>query len=248
MLKISGSEVKACIFAHPEFVSYGKDIQAVFETWQAQHTPLLKGIQPKDKPNTIIYKLSENLLQAFTGKSLIDKYDVYQHLMTYWVESMKDDVYILVEDGWKAELTAVMNKKGAVTDYVCELIPKELMINRYFQIEQAAIEVLEAKKDEIVRQQEEMQEEYGGEEGLLEEVTSDSGKITKTNVTNRIKVIQKDATFADELKVLKAYLKLIEQEAEISKQIKDATKETLDKVTREEFWQDLQRIRSRKVD
>lgn len=112
---------------------------------------MLKAIQPKDKPNTIIYKLSENLFQAFTGKSLIDKYDVYQHLMTYWVESMRDDVYILVEDGWKAELKAVMNKKGAVTDYVCELILQELVINRYFQIEQAAIEVLETKKDEIVR-------------------------------------------------------------------------------------------------
>jgi type I restriction enzyme M protein len=116
-----------------------------------------------------------------------------------------------------------MNKKGAVTDYVCELIPKELMINRYFQVEQAAIEVLETKKDEIVRQQEELQEEYGGEEGLLEEVTNDSGKITKANITNRIKVIQKEPTFADELKVLKGYLKLIEQEAEISKQIKEAT-------------------------
>ncbi|ODH02162.1 type I restriction endonuclease [Nostoc sp. KVJ20] len=223
MLKIPGSEVKACIFAHPEFISYGKDIQAVFETWQGKHTPLLKAIQPGDKPKAIIYALSEDLLQAFTGKSLIDKYDVYQHLMTYWVESMKDDVYILVEDGWKAELTAVTNKKGAVTDYVCELIPKELMINRYFQTEQGAIEELETKKDEIVRQQEELQEEHGGEEGLLEEVTNDSGKITKANVNERIKAIKDDATFADELKVLKAYLKLIEQEGEISKQIKVLT-------------------------
>ncbi len=223
MLKIPGSEVKACIFAHPEFISYGKDIQAVFETWQEKHTPLLKAIQPGDKPKAIIHALSEDLLQAFTGKSLIDKYDVYQHLMTYWVESMKDDVYILVEDGWKAELKAVTNKKGVVTDYICELIPKELMINRYFKAEQAAIEELETKKDEIVRQQEELQEEHGGEEGLLEEVTNDSGKITKANVNDRIKVIKNDATFADELKVLKAYLKLIEQEAEISKQIKVLT-------------------------
>ena len=220
VLKIPGSEVKACIFAHPEFISYGEEIQAVFETWQAQHTPLLKGIQPGDKPNAIIHMLSENLLQAFAGKRLIDKYDVYQHLMTYWVESMKDDVYILVEDGWKAELTAVTNKKGVATDYVCELIPKELMINRYFKAEQAAIAELETKKDEIVRQQEELQEEHGGEEGLLEEVTNDSGKITKTNVNDRIKTIKNDATFADELKVLKAYLKLIEQEAEVSKEIK----------------------------
>ncbi|MBX9255651.1 type I restriction-modification system subunit M [Desmonostoc muscorum CCALA 125] len=223
MLKIPGSEVKACIFAHPEFISYGKDIQAVFETWQEKHTPLLKAIQPGDKPKAIIYALSEDLLQAFTGKSLIDKYDVYQHLMTYWVESMKDDIYILVEDGWKAELKAVTNKKGLVTDYVCELIPKELMINRYFKAEQAAIATLETKKDEIVRQQEELQEEHGGEEGLLEEVTNDSGKITKANVNDRIKIIKNDATFVDELKVLKTYLKLIEQEAEISKQIKVLT-------------------------
>jgi len=128
--------------------------------------------------------------------------------------------YILVEDGWKAELKEVRNKTGKVTDYVCELIPKELIINRYFQAEQAAIEQLETKKDDIVRQQEELQEEHGGEEGLLEEVTNDSGKITKANVNDRIKKIKNDATFADELKVLKAYLKLIEQEAEISKEIK----------------------------
>lgn len=223
LLKIPASEVKTCIFSHSEFISYGKEIQAVFETWQAKHTPLLKAIQVGDKPKAIIHALSEDLLQAFTGKSLIDKYDVYQHLMTYWVESMRDDVYILVEDGWKAEPKAVTNKKGAVIDYVCELIPKELIINRYFRTEQAAIEALETKKDEIVRQQEELQEEHGGEEDLLEEVTNDSGKITKANISDRIKFIKNDTTFADELKVLKAYLKLIEQEAEISKQIKVLT-------------------------
>ncbi len=58
---------------------------------------------------------------------------------------------------------------------------------------------------------------------MLEEATNDSGKITKANVNDRIKAIKNDATFADELKVLKAYLKLIEQEAEISKEIKVLT-------------------------
>lgn len=222
-LKIPAEDVKYGIFSHPEFISYGQEIQAVFEAWQGKHTPLLKAMQPGDKPKEIIYTLSEDLLQAFTGKSLIDKYDVYQHLMIYWVESMKDDVYILVEDGWKAELTAVSNKKGKITDYVCELIPKELVINRYFQVEQAEIEALETRKDEIVRQQEELQEEHGGEEGLLEEATNDSGKITKEKLTNRINVIQKNPDFTDELKVLKAYLKLIEKEAEVNKQIKVLT-------------------------
>jgi type I restriction enzyme M protein len=229
-LQIPGSEVKTVIFSHPEFISYGAEIQAVFQTWQEKHTPLLKAIQAGDEPKAIIYRLAEDLLQAFTGKKLIDKYDVYQHLMTYWMETMKDDVYILVEDGWKAELKAVTNKKGVITGYVCELIPQELMIQRYFQGEKAAIAGLETQKDEIVRQQEELQEEYGGEEGLLEEATGDNGKISKTSLNNRLKVIKNDRDFADELKVLKAYLKLIEQEAQVNKQINAANQALDDKV------------------
>ena len=178
-LQIPGSEVKTVILSHPEFISYGADIQGVFQTWQEKHTPLLKAIQPGDKPKAVIHRLAEDLLEAFTGKQLIDKYDIYQHLMTYWVETMRDDVYILAEDSWKAELKAITNKKGVVTGYVCELIPQELMIQRYFQGEKAAIGGLEAQKDEIVRQQEELQEEHGGEEGLLEEVIGDNGKISK---------------------------------------------------------------------
>jgi type I restriction enzyme M protein len=224
-LKIAVSEVKTCIFNHAEFRQYSGEIQAVFATWENKHTPLLKAIQRGDKPKEIIYTLSEDLLTAFADKNLIDKYDVYQHLMTYWLETMKDDIYILVEDGWQAELTDITNKKGAIIDYVCELIPEELMINRYFLTEQGKIAQLETQKDDIIRQQEEIQEEYGGEEGLLSEVTNDSGKVTKTNINVRIKEIQKNPLFADadELKVLKSYLKLIEAEAEISKQIKDIT-------------------------
>jgi type I restriction enzyme M protein len=64
---------------------------------------------------------------------------------------MRDDVYIIVEDGWQAELTPITNKKGVIIDYVCELIPEELIINRYFLSEQAEIEKLEAQKDKIIR-------------------------------------------------------------------------------------------------
>lgn len=145
---------------------------------------------------------------------------------------MGDDVYMIVEDGWKAELTPITNKKGTIMDYVCELIPEDLIINNYFLQEQSKIAQLENQKDDIIRQQEEMQEEYGGEEGLLEEVTNDSGKITKTNINVRIKEIQKNPLFADaeELQVLKSYLQLLESEATITKKIKDSTQELHHKV------------------
>jgi type I restriction enzyme M protein len=33
---------------------------------------------------------------------LIDKYDVYQHLMTYWSDVMQDDVYVIAQESWAA--------------------------------------------------------------------------------------------------------------------------------------------------
>ena len=156
----------------------------------------------------MIPALSEDLLQTFTGLSLIDKYDIYQHLLTYWMETMQDDVYALVDDGWEAgrEIEKEEKKKNV---WEGRLIPKQLMINRYFDAEQKAIEKLEADRDDIVRQMEEMQEEHGGEEGLLNEVINDKGKIVKAELQKRIKEIKDDEDSADELKILNQISKAI---------------------------------------
>jgi type I restriction enzyme M protein len=105
-------------------------------------------------------------------------------------------------------------------------VPKQLVIKRYFAAEQKAIEQLEADRDGISRQIEEMEEEHSGEEGLMEEVKSGRGKISKGNVQKRIKEIKNDAVADDfeELNVLEAYLKLIDKEAKAKKQIKDVQK------------------------
>ena len=41
--------------------------------------------------------LAEALLCDFKPVRLIDRYDVYQHLMTYWTETMQDDVFMLTD-------------------------------------------------------------------------------------------------------------------------------------------------------
>ena len=35
------------------------------------------------------------LLDAFKTAPLLDAYDIYQHLMDYWTETMQDDVYLI---------------------------------------------------------------------------------------------------------------------------------------------------------
>src|SRR5439155_7611289 len=59
-------------------------------------------ISTKDHPKAIIQKIADDLLASCADLKLIDKYDVYQHLMTYWVETMQDDAYIITVDGWGA--------------------------------------------------------------------------------------------------------------------------------------------------
>jgi len=220
-LAVEPSQIKTTIFGHSEFTTFNQTVTQRFATWKAAHTPLLTGIQVGDRPKALIEDLSESLLQAFEAAPLIDAYDVYQHLMDYWAETMQDDVWMIVTDGWKAVQDGKPNT---------DLIPTALVVARYFAAEQQAVEALEAERDTITRQMEEQDEEHGGEDGLLAEAKTDKGKLTAKSVKDRLKVLQAITVRAelldaqDEIKALKTYAALIEAEATASKRAKDAQK------------------------
>ena len=115
-----------------------------------------------------------------------------------------------------------MKRQEKKKEWEGRIIPKGLIIARYFAAEQKAIENLEADRDAIARQMEEMEEEHGGEEGFMADAKNDKDKINKASVQKRLKEIQDDKEAADERKVLQNYLKLAEQEAESGKKIKEA--------------------------
>ncbi len=221
-LAIPTSEIKATIFGHPEFTAFNDTANGLFATWRTANKPLLTSIKVGDRPKALIETLSESLLETFRSAPLLDPYDVYQHLMDYWAETMQDDVYQIVEDGWRAVLDGKPNT---------DLIPRTLMVARYFSAEAEAIEQLEAERDAVTRQMEELAEEHGGEDGLLEEAKTDKGKLTAKSVRDRIKDIRHDPEAADELKVLNEYFARIEAEAVASKKVKDAQKSLDAKVT-----------------
>ena len=56
--------------------------------------------------------------------------------MDYWAETMQDDCYLIAADGWKAETYRIIekDKKGKEKDkgWTCDLIPKPLIVARYF--------------------------------------------------------------------------------------------------------------------
>ena len=217
--RVEASQIKATIFAHPEFTAFNQQVSALYAYWKATNTPLLTGIKQGDRPKLLIETRAENLLDTFRNNeaiaSLIDPYGVYQHLLDYWAETMQDDAWMIASDGWAATVDGKSN---------VDLIPPVLIVARYFAAEQAAIEQLEAGRDAISRQMEEMDEEYGGEDGLLAEAKNDKGKLTKATVKARLAEIRHDKDAADERKLLNSYADLIEQEAVASKAVKDAQK------------------------
>ncbi len=225
-LLIAHNAVKTAIFLHPEFTDYSKKVNTVFDQWKNKNTPKLKGIAVGDKPKQLIHDISEDLLQTFSNIKLIDKYDVYQYLMTYWTGTMQDDVYALVSDGWEAGKE--IEKQEKKKEWEGRLIPKELIIARCFEAEQKTIENLEANRDAIARQVEEIEEEHGGENDVFAECRGVKG-ITKTNLFAYIKKIKKEPEFKEELKILNEYLALVEKETAAKKDIKEA-EQKLDKL------------------
>ncbi len=215
-LSVAIPEIKPTIFTHPEFVTYIQAVTALFEEWQMRNMQALKGLGVGSSPKQLIEALSEDILRVFTKVGLIDRYDVYQHLMSYWTETMQDDVYMIALDGWKANR---------------DLIPPQLIINRYFAADQQRIEELEAARETVARQIEELNEEHGGEEGLLAEAKNDKGKLTRASITIRLKDILTDPDATDERTMLNTYLSLLDQEADANKRIRDAQKTLDTKVT-----------------
>ena len=232
-LKIEKDQIKQTIFNHPEFTTFSKKMDEVFETWKTKNTQILKALVKGFKPKELVFRISEDILATYTGKALMNKYDVYQHLMDYWSEVMQDDCYLISADGWKAELTITKQTK-TVTEWDCDLVPKSLVIDRYFLAEKNGVEQLEAEKETIAIEISELEEEHNTEEGLLADVPD---KVNKGNVQKRLKAIDTPklkTENAEEIKVLKAYLKLIDDQSAINKKIKEALAE-LDKKVIERY-------------
>jgi len=226
-LAVDKSAIKSTIYQHPEFAAFMARMNCLFADWQAQTTPMLKALQPGLHPKQLIAELSEHLLAHYTGQPLIDAYAVYQHLMDYWAATMQDDAYLIAADGWKASTYRVIevkkNKDGKAIKSVdkgwaCDLVPKALMVARYFAPDQAAIDALAARLDATTAQLTELEEEHSGDDAVF----SGFDKINKAGVTDRLKEIKGDPDATEEAEVLHRWLQLAKDEADLKKHLKEA--------------------------
>jgi type I restriction enzyme M protein len=135
---------------------------------------------------------------------------------------MQDDCYLIAAEGWKAETYRIIekDKKGKEKDrgWVCDLVPKAVIVARYFAKEQEDIDKLAVELESVTARITELEEEHGGEEGVFSELD----KVNKANVTARLKEIRGDKEAKDEATVLHEWLRLAGDEADLKKTLKDA--------------------------
>jgi type I restriction enzyme M protein len=237
-LKIESNKIKETIFSHPQFTAYSDSLDGVFTNWKTTVLPILNHIDGTTAPKKFIHQLTEALLTEYKGKNLVDAYTVYQHLMNYWNETMKDDVYLIVEDGWTANVRRIMekNNKGKEVDkgWTCDLIPKELIITKYLSAEQTELNVLQTSLESVQGEISQFEEEHAGDEGLLSEATNDKGSLTKATITKFIKDNKTNADEKEAVELANQLLKLLDKEAELKKTVK-AKEVELDQLTLEQF-------------
>ncbi len=236
-LAIDVSAVQQAIFDAPGFHKLQDEANGIVEDWFIKHRDPLAGITADTTPNELIATISDDLLARFKLVPLLDEYDVYEQLMTYWHDTMHDDVYLIMTDGWQGaarprktiedkerKLTEtpdlVVGSGRSATKYKMDLIPPVLIVARYLADEQAKIDELTAVAEEATRAVEEYMEEHAVEDGLLADAMDDD-KISKALVATRLRAIKKSGD-PDEIQALQRATKLYDTEASTKKAVKDA--------------------------
>jgi type I restriction enzyme M protein len=220
-LLVEPAQVKATIFGHPEFTAFRQQVQTRFEAWRTAQRPGLVALKPGDSPKHLIETLSEALLAAFQGAPLLDAYDVYQRLMDYWDETMNDDAWAIALDGWQAMADGKPN---------FDLIPEHLVVARYFAKEQAQVDALEAERDAVTLELEELIEEHGADDGPLDDAKNDKGKVTAKGVKDRLREIRATRTPTTSARCWRSCRRCSTREAAAGKKLKDAQKALAAKV------------------
>ncbi len=229
-LAVEPADIRAAIHDHPEFLAFTEGLAKHFAAWREAETARLKALAPGFHPKALIGELGERLLKHYEGRPLIDAYAVYQHLMAYWAEVMQDDAYLIAAEGWVARTTRIIEtKKGKdgkekTTDkgWASDLVPKEVLVARYFAREAAAIAEAEAERERVAAELLALEEEHGDEDGALFEHFNAKGDVVQKTVKARLKEIRGDRSAAEEAKALGEWLRLAEREKDLKKAIKDA--------------------------
>jgi type I restriction enzyme M protein len=240
-LLVDGADVHTTITDAQEVLALKHDMADHVAAWWARYADALEGLDGTTQPSELIGEISESLLEGFRNRPLIDSYAAYEQLMSYWFETMLDDVALIMSEGWlgaiqpraarvlghdsnkkpKYETAHIKIGTGAKTErWVMDVLPPQYLTARYFQDDVEKIGHLDLEVGMAAAALAEFVDEHAVEEGLLWDAVGADGKVTKTSVNNRLKAARLERGDPDEEVILEQALRLINAEALVTKERK----------------------------
>jgi type I restriction enzyme M protein len=237
-LAIGVSLVQQAVLDSDEFQQFSAQIAEQVGGWFRAHRGALASITKNTKPGELIATLGDDLLARFRDRPLLDEYDIYEQLLSYWHETMHDDVFLIMNEGWlgaarpRATIEDKDRKVSETPDIVIgsgkkaskfktDLIPPALIVAQYFPDEQAKLDDINVAAEEAGRAVDEYTEEHAVQDGLLGSAVDD-GKITKASTAARLNEAKREDCDADEIAALEQASVLFSADSAAMRMAKEA--------------------------
>ncbi|MGN8495495.1 type I restriction-modification system subunit M [Helicobacter pylori] len=215
-LKTECENIKELITQSLEYQTFHASVLSAFDRLELFTT--FNDLEPGFNPKTLIESVCSKVLKEFEKVGILDKYGVYQLFKDYYNEVLQDDWFLLSFNGFRSakelrKLTPLKDKNKKAnyleepdfviqkTYYKSDLIPKNLIKQRFFEKETKELEALENTLNEKEALLDEFIEEHSNEEGLF-----DGLKINESVLKKELK----NATDLEDEEILKTALKWLE--------------------------------------
>ncbi len=222
-LAIDKKDIKDEISHSEEFLKYFKELKEKIEKLEIENKEKLQKVNNDTRVKGLIENLSSSILKIFENDKIIDKYEAYEYLMEYYNITLKDDLHLIIENGWIPKLTFGQDKKGKIkkNEFESDLLPKDIVIKEYFKEYADKLEELNNQLNDLESDFNTTVEENTGDE----EIFNDEEKINEKLIKEKI---QEETE--ENIKVLKEMLNNLSKQKEIKKNIKQAQEELNDLV------------------
>lgn len=196
-----------------EFINYSVALNKKINLWEQENKDLLYSTNLNSNVKQIINTLSDKILNIFDKDELIDKYEAYEYLMEYFNDTLKDDFYLIIENGWIPKIVFAQDKNGKIkkNEFDSDLLPKEIVIEEYFKEKNDKIEKLNDNLNDVCQKLDSIIQENTGDE----EIFKDDEKINEKLVKEKIK-----EETEDNISILNKTLDILLSQKELKKDIR----------------------------